>query len=97
VLLVETARKAGLDQAISAALTPWRKRRAVHDPGKILLDVSLAGLKRLQCRPDTLDGLAPARLSTIQVSSVFCPGRAGPGSGACGGPAFPIKIALTHG
>ncbi|WP_316746300.1 transposase, partial [Streptomyces sp. MK7] len=39
VLLVETVRKAGLDQAISAALSPWRKARAVHDPGKILLDV----------------------------------------------------------
>ncbi|MGO4759614.1 transposase, partial [Streptomyces sp. 2MCAF27] len=42
VLLVETARKAGLDAAISAALAPWRKARAVHDPGKILLDVALA-------------------------------------------------------
>ncbi|WP_329184161.1 IS1380 family transposase [Actinacidiphila glaucinigra] len=42
VLLMETIRKIGLDQAISAALTPWRKPRAVHDPGKILLDVALA-------------------------------------------------------
>ncbi|MGW6396553.1 IS1380 family transposase [Streptomyces sp. NPDC055103] len=42
VLLVETARKAGLDQAISTALTPWRRPRAVHDPGKILLDTALA-------------------------------------------------------
>ncbi|MGK5445967.1 IS1380 family transposase [Streptomyces radiopugnans] len=42
VLLVETVRKTGLDQAISAALAPWRKPRAVHDPGKILLDVALA-------------------------------------------------------
>ncbi|MFF3256080.1 IS1380 family transposase [Actinacidiphila glaucinigra] len=42
VLLVETARKAGLDRAISQALVPWRKARAVHDPGKILLDVALA-------------------------------------------------------
>ncbi|GGN19156.1 hypothetical protein GCM10011578_048840 [Streptomyces fuscichromogenes] len=42
VLLVETARKTGLDQAISAALAPWRKSRTVHDPGKILLDVALA-------------------------------------------------------
>jgi hypothetical protein len=42
VLLVETVRKAGLDTAISAALSPWRKARAVHDPGKILLDVALA-------------------------------------------------------
>lgn len=42
VLLVEPIRKTGLDQAISAALTPWSKNRAVHDPGKILLDVALA-------------------------------------------------------
>jgi hypothetical protein len=42
VLLVETVRKTGLDQAISAALSPWRKPRAVHDPGKVLLDVALA-------------------------------------------------------
>lgn len=31
-----------MDTAISAALTPCRKARAVHDPGKILLDVALA-------------------------------------------------------
>ncbi|MFE7037793.1 transposase, partial [Streptomyces sp. NPDC057621] len=42
VLLIETVRKAGLDGAISAALAPWRKRRAVHDPGKVLLDGALA-------------------------------------------------------
>ena len=42
VPLVETVRKAGLDTATSAALTPWRKARAVHDPGKSLLDVALA-------------------------------------------------------
>jgi hypothetical protein len=42
VLLVETARRIGLDAALSAALSPWRKPRAVHDPGKILLDLALA-------------------------------------------------------
>ncbi len=42
VLLVETVRKTGLDQAVSAALAPWRKPRAVHDPGKILVDLALA-------------------------------------------------------
>ena len=41
VLLVELVRKVGLDGAISAALAPWRKPRAVHDPGKVLLDVAL--------------------------------------------------------
>lgn len=42
VLQVETVRKTGLDTAISAALMPWRKSRAVHDPGKVLLDLALA-------------------------------------------------------
>ncbi|MEU6578534.1 IS1380 family transposase [Streptomyces sp. NPDC046805] len=42
VLLIETVRKTGLDQAISTALSPWRKPRSIHDPGKILLDVALA-------------------------------------------------------
>src|SRR3954452_23210163 len=42
VLLVETVRKTGLDQAVSQALAPWRKPRAVHDPGKALLDIALA-------------------------------------------------------
>ncbi|WP_326763464.1 IS1380 family transposase [Streptomyces sp. NBC_01591] len=41
VVLVETVRKSGLGGAISAALAPWRKPRAVHDPGKVLLDVAL--------------------------------------------------------
>lgn len=42
VLLVETVRKSGLNQAISRALEPWRRPRAVHDPGKVVLDVALA-------------------------------------------------------
>jgi hypothetical protein len=42
VLLVETLRKSGLDTAMSVAMTPWRKPRTVHDPGKVLLDVPIA-------------------------------------------------------
>jgi hypothetical protein len=42
VLLVETVRKSGLGTAISAALMPWRKPRAAHDPGKVLLDLAPA-------------------------------------------------------
>nr|WSX77830.1 IS1380 family transposase [Streptomyces sp. NBC_00899] len=52
VLLVETVRKAGLDQAISAALAPWRRPRAVHDPGKVLLDVALAVAMGGDCLAD---------------------------------------------
>ena len=40
VLLTETIAATGLDAAISAALAPWRKPLAVHDPGKVLLDLA---------------------------------------------------------
>lgn len=65
VLLIETVRKSGLDTAISAALAPSRKRRAVHDPGKILLDVALAVALGGDCLADV--GLLPAE------SAVFGP------------------------
>lgn len=39
---METVRRTGLDQAISAAPAPWRKPRSVHDPGKVLLDLAVA-------------------------------------------------------
>jgi hypothetical protein len=52
VLLVETVRKSGLDRAISTALVPWRKPRAVHDPGKVLLDVALATALGGDCLAD---------------------------------------------
>jgi hypothetical protein len=42
-LLAQTARVSGLDAAMSVALAPWRKPRAVHDPGKtIVVDVAMA-------------------------------------------------------
>ncbi len=42
VLLTETVRAAGLDRALSAALAPWRRPTAVHDPGKVVLDLALS-------------------------------------------------------
>ncbi|MFB7919166.1 IS1380 family transposase [Streptomyces sp. NPDC056061] len=54
VLLVETVRKIGLDRAISAALTPWRKPRAVHDPGKVLLGLALAVALGGDCLADVV-------------------------------------------
>jgi Transposase DDE domain group 1 len=40
--MVETVRRTGLDTALSTALEPWRRPRAVHDPGKVVLDLALA-------------------------------------------------------
>jgi hypothetical protein len=42
VLLTRTASTVGLDAALSAALTPWRRPFARHDPGKIVLDLALS-------------------------------------------------------
>lgn len=42
LLIREAIRAAGLDRRLSAALSPWRSERAVHDPGKVLLDVATA-------------------------------------------------------
>ncbi len=41
VLLTDTVAAAGLDAALSAALAPWRKPLAIHDPGKVVLDLAL--------------------------------------------------------
>jgi hypothetical protein len=41
-LLVETARRSGLARQLSRLLGPWRKPLAVHDPGKIVLDLAIA-------------------------------------------------------
>ena len=41
-LLVETARKTGLDRALSTALGRWRRPTAIHDPGKILCDLVIS-------------------------------------------------------
>jgi hypothetical protein len=42
VLLTETIRAAGLDRGLSEALLRWRKPLAIHDPGKIVLDLALS-------------------------------------------------------
>jgi hypothetical protein len=42
VLLVETIRAVGIDRLLSAALGPWRKPTARHDPGKVVLDLAVA-------------------------------------------------------
>jgi DDE family transposase len=41
-LLVDTAAKVGLDQALSRALARWRHPNAIHDPGKIVCDLAIA-------------------------------------------------------
>jgi Transposase DDE domain group 1 len=64
-LLVEVARTVGLDGALSAGLAPWRRDRARHDAGKVILDlaVSLA-----------MGGRCPADVALLRaVPQVFGP------------------------
>ncbi len=42
VLLAATASRIGLDRELSTALAPWMRPLAVHNPGKILLDLAIA-------------------------------------------------------
>lgn len=42
VLLLRTAELVGLPSGLSEALAPWRKPLAVHDPGKIVMDLAIA-------------------------------------------------------
>jgi hypothetical protein len=41
-LLTAAIGRVGLDEALSAALAPWRKPHAVHDPAKVVLDLAVA-------------------------------------------------------
>jgi hypothetical protein len=42
VLLRQVLRLSGAQRALSVALAPWRGRRAIHDPGKIVCDMATA-------------------------------------------------------
>ena len=64
-LLVETARAVGLDTGLSAGLAPWQLGRAVHDPGKAVLDLAVSA---------AMGGRCPADLAVLRaVLPVFGP------------------------
>jgi hypothetical protein len=52
VLLAQTARACGLDRLLCKRLTPWRLLLAVHDPGKIVLDLAIAVALGGDCAAD---------------------------------------------
>src|SRR5258708_17298181 len=58
LLLTETARITGLGGNLSAELARWRPGRAVHDPGKAVLDLAVAVALGGDCMADV--GVLPA-------------------------------------
>lgn len=52
VLLLRTAEAVGLTRGLSTALAPWRKPGAVHDPGKVVLDLAVAVALGADCLAD---------------------------------------------
>jgi hypothetical protein len=51
-LLVHTARAAGLSRELAARLGSWRRPLAIHDPGKIVLDLAVAVALGGDCAAD---------------------------------------------
>ena len=51
-LLTGTVRAVGLDVGLSGALAPWRRPLAVHDPGKIIVDLALCAALGGRCLSD---------------------------------------------
>ena len=51
-LLTGTVRATGLDTALSRALESWRRPLAVHDPGKIIVDLALCAALGGRCLSD---------------------------------------------
>ena len=52
VLLTQTARVGGLDRLLCQRLAPWRLPLAIHDPGKIVLDLAIAVALGGDCAAD---------------------------------------------
>jgi hypothetical protein len=52
VLLTQTARICGLDRHLSTSMRSWRGPRAIHDPGKVLLDLAIAVALGGDCAAD---------------------------------------------
>jgi hypothetical protein len=84
VALLATASAVGMDRALSQALTPWRKPLAVHDPGKIVLDLAVAvaiggdcaaDVSVLRCEPKVFGSVAsdPTVSRTIAALSADAP------------------------
>ena len=71
VLLQQTVRLSQLDRTLSTALAPWRSERALHDPGKVLLDLAV----EVGADPGDLELADTARANQRLDQVVDLPGR----------------------
>ena len=94
-LLTETSRVTGLGDELSQVLSAWRRSWAVHDPGKIILDLAvcvalggrcLSDLSLLRCEKEVFGPVASdptvSRLAGALADHVEA-AEAGP-AGRCG-------------
>jgi hypothetical protein len=93
LLLTGTASAAGLDAGLTAALARWRAPRAVHDPGKAVLDLAvmiaaggdcLADAAMLRAEPELFGPVASdpviSRLVSALAGDAQLAGPAAPGA-----------------
>ena len=99
VLLIETSGAAKLDRALRSELGRWRRPLAVHDPGKVVLDLvvtlalggdCLADLAVLRAEPGvygpvTSDPTLSRLIDTLAAECAACPGGVRCRPGDCPG------------
>jgi hypothetical protein len=83
LLLTRTLQVTGLGQALTGALAPWRKPRAVHDPGKVVADLAvmlalggdcLADVAMLRAQPELFGLVASDPTVSRLVDTLACSG-----------------------
>jgi hypothetical protein len=91
VLLVQTARVSGLDRLLGKRLAPWRLPLAVHDPGKIVLEVAIAVALGGDCAADiaAVRAQRPVRAGGVGCDGIAVDRPVGRGRRGCGACAYP--------
>jgi hypothetical protein len=100
VLLVETARKTGLDQAISTALMPWRRPRGRRGRGDCLADVGMLRAEPAVFGPVASDPTVSRLIDTLAAAGRRpCPryGPRGPKPARASGPWPRPRLGMPQG
>ncbi|NVM97022.1 transposase [Arthrobacter wenxiniae] len=86
VILTEMVKSSGIAAGLSEALSPWRKPFAIHNPGKILIDLALSlatggdfvsDIDRLRNQPEVYGHVAsdPTISRLLKVLSTVKPAK----------------------